>query len=426
MLADPAVLRLIPNTAQLLLMRMRSYSAAAILLLAACGKETTAPPKPASITISVTGTITGVVNSAVIPTPMFTVLDDKGMMLSNVAVTIAVTSGGGSIASAATKSGAAAAAVGVWTLGASPGLNTLTITVAGLAPVVISANGRPAYFVDLRFFGPPIDPAFQAAFQAAANRVMAIITGDVPDVPLTAFDISGCDITGVGPLTEIVDDIIIYATVKEIDGVGKVLGSSGPCFTRTAGGLSLIGVMNFDVADFQTLKNDGRLNDVVLHEMLHTIGFGTLWLSKGQISGAGTAAPAFVGAQAVAGCLAAGGATVCPGTVPLETTGGPGTRDVHWRETTFRTELMTGFISAPGTVNPVSRMSIASLFDLGYTVNTSVADAYTVPSSTAAAFGLLQAEIGADGSFALNDIVREPIGSVDTNGRMTMLSARIK
>ena len=408
-------------------MRLRVYAVlVAAVVLSSCKGDATAPPKPASITVSPTGAINGIVSAAVVPSPTFSVLDDKGSALANIAVTVAVTSGGGSVTSAATKSATGATPVGAWTLGSSPGVNTLTITVAGLAPVVLTANAKSAYFVDLRFAGAPIDASFQAAFSAAKARVEAMITGDVPDTPVTALNIVDCGVAGAAPLTEVIDDLIIYAIVDSIDGPGKILGSSGPCYQRTAGGLPLLGVMHFDVADFQNLKNDGRLNDVVLHEMLHVVGIGTMWASKGQVSGANTPASAFIGPQAVAGCLAAGGTAVCPGTVPLETGGGQGTRDVHWRESIFRTELMTGFVSGVGIANPLSRMTIGSLGDIGYAVNLSVADAYTVPSTAAIALALIRESQGLGAPFELNDIVRTPIGSVDPNGRVTLISPRIR
>ena len=63
--------------------------------------------------------------------------------------------------------------------------------------------------------------------------------------------------------------------------------------------------------------------------------------------------------------------------VPVENTGGPGTADGHWRETVFRNELMSGFIGDPG--NPLSRMTAASLGDLGYQVDIDAAEPYTLP-----------------------------------------------
>jgi hypothetical protein len=402
----------------------RAAAVGALLAAVACGKDTTAPPKATSLTVSVSGTITGKVNTAVTPTPTFTVLDEKGSAMANVPVTVSV-SGGGSVVSAAKTSTSGSTPVGTWTLGSTPGPNTLTITVAGLTPVTITATARPAYYVDLRFFGPTIDPAIQTAFTNAKSRIEAMITTSLPDTPVSGLSIEACDVTGGGSVTETIDDIIIYATVKPIDGVGKVVGSSAPCYVRTTGGLPLIAVMSFDVADFQNLQADGRLPDVVLHEMLHAVGVGTLWNSKGQVAFRTTDSTQFIGPQAVQGCLFHGGAAKCPGNVPVENTGvvAGGTRDVHWRETTFRTELMTGFVSAAGTPNPLSRITIGSLTDIGYTVTLAVADSYTVPALFAASAQLLGAATGHP-PLELIEPLRAPIGAVDAKGRVTRLSAR--
>ncbi len=69
--------------------------------------------------------------------------------------------------------------------------------------------------------------------------------------------------------------------------------------------------------------------------------------------------------------------------VPVENTGGPGTADGHWRETVFRDELLSGFIAAPG--NPLSRMTAASLGDLGYQVDVDAAEPYALPDLLALA-----------------------------------------
>jgi Leishmanolysin len=63
--------------------------------------------------------------------------------------------------------------------------------------------------------------------------------------------------------------------------------------------------------------------------------------------------------------------------VPLETTGGAGTAGAHWSEAVFGDELMTGFIA--GVPDPLSIVTIGALQDMGYTVNYSAADAYTLP-----------------------------------------------
>jgi hypothetical protein len=35
--------------------------------------------------------------------------------------------------------------------------------------------------------------------------------------------------------------------------------------------------MSFDTADLDRMEADGCLQDVILHEMGHVLGFGTLW-----------------------------------------------------------------------------------------------------------------------------------------------------
>ncbi|MCG8469098.1 MAG: hypothetical protein MJB57_12985 [Gemmatimonadetes bacterium] len=65
--------------------------------------------------------------------------------------------------------------------------------------------------------------------------------------------------------------------------------------------------------------------------------------------------------------------------MPVEDTGGSGTVNAHWRETVFGGELMTGWID-PGS-NPLSLVTVQSMADMGYTVDTAAADSYAVPSA---------------------------------------------
>jgi hypothetical protein len=65
--------------------------------------------------------------------------------------------------------------------------------------------------------------------------------------------------------------------------------------------------------------------------------------------------------------------------VPVENTGGPGTRLGHWRESIFTNEVMTGWVNS-GSM-PISRITVGSLADMGYQVNYAAADVYTPGSS---------------------------------------------
>lgn len=68
----------------------------------------------------------------------------------------------------------------------------------------------------------------------------------------------------------------------------------------------------------------------------------------------------------------------------MEADGGSGTALSHWEESVFANELMTGWYNS-GQTNPISRITVASLADLGYEVNMDAAESYTVTTSSVAA-----------------------------------------
>jgi hypothetical protein len=138
--------------------------------------------------------------------------------------------------------------------------------------------------------------------------------------------------------------------------------------------------MELDEADLDAMETSGILKDVIVHEMGHVLGFGTLWNASSNdfLVGGGSADPYFRGAGAIAAFDAAGGALRTDPKVPVENIGGLGTRDGHWRESVHNSELMTGWIEATGSSNPLSAITIASFADMGYTVNMGAADPYVL------------------------------------------------
>ena len=245
------------------------------------------------------------------------------------------------------------------------------LTVGGAAVATITDKGyvppsAPGFQITVTFPDSSLSTTQQAVFQQAATRWAQIIVGDLPDV--------------VDPVTgQIIDDILITATAPAIDGAGGILGQAGPTEFRTgAKGLPYKGVMQFDSADVPTMQSDGTFSNVILHEMAHVLGFGTMWQSFGLLTGGGTATPVFTGTNAVREYNSTFATT---GTgVPVENTGGQGTADGHWRESVFKTELMTGYAEPAGTSMPISRITVGQFADLGYTVNYAQADAYTKPA----------------------------------------------
>jgi len=141
-------------------------------------------------------------------------------------------------------------------------------------------------------------------------------------------------------------------------------------------------VMTSDADDLDFVEQNNVLGAVILHEMGHVLGIGSLWGEMGFLAdpargGAAGADPHFTGAQGLAAFDAAGGATYLDAKVPVENTGGPGTVDSHWRESVFDAELMTGFVDL--TANPLSAVTAASLADQGYQVDQAGTDAYQLP-----------------------------------------------
>jgi hypothetical protein len=259
----------------------------------------------------------------------------------------------------------------------------LAVTVALVSACSDSAGPKPAssaYKIELRFFGRTLTAPQQALFTNAKARLESIIVGSIPAVNAAGADPATCGATGVAKLNETIPGLVIYASIDSIDGRGKILAEAGPCYIRSSTGAkdfrTSIGIMKFDSADINALAGSGNLQQVITHEMMHVVGFGTFWddSSANLLIDYG-ANVSYIGAGGIAGCKAIGGNNICATSVPVEgSQGADGTINSHWRESTFGNELMTGFVNS-GT-NPLSVMSIRSLEDLGYTVNAAVADKY--------------------------------------------------
>ena len=272
-----------------------------------------------------------------------------------------------------------------------------TETATATTPLAIIAGPTEPFNIEVRPVAP-LDPAVQAAFDAAAARWESIVVRGIPDIANANLAASTC-LAGSAPINSI-DDLIIDVEVAPNDGPGGILGSAGPCIIGSGDQLARVGEMSFDSADVANLLAAGQFDEVVLHEMGHILGIGTLWDQfPGLTSGFTGTTPRFLGAKAVAEWNTLGRT----GTVPVEADGGAGTAYAHWDETTFDNELMTGYLNSGA--NPLSRMTIASLGDLGYHVDVSQADPYTLPGA-----GL---RAGADGVTTTGrELLTRPIGSV--------------
>jgi len=106
--------------------------------------------------------------------------------------------------------------------------------------------------------GSGLTSSQQAIFQQAARRWEQIIVGDLPDVTYQG---------------QLVDDVLIDANAVPIDGPGGILGQAGRDALRPRSSyLPIHGPVVVDTADLARLEADGRLLDVILHEMGHALG----------------------------------------------------------------------------------------------------------------------------------------------------------
>lgn len=230
--------------------------------------------------------------------------------------------------------------------------------------LIIKSDGTPQperpFKIEVNFLGGLTDSQ-KTIFQVAADRWSEIIVGNLPSIN-----------TDIG----VVDDVVIDAEGKALDGFGGILGRAGPTRVRPGSLLPARGIMEFDSADLRRMEDDGELIDVIIHEMGHVLGIGTLWSNLGLIRGSGTSNPEFTGANAMREYATLKNSTN-PTFVPIANTGGAGTREGHWRESVFDSELMTGF-DDPGR-NALSRLTVASLQDLGYQVDYNKADPFILP-----------------------------------------------
>jgi Leishmanolysin len=375
----------------------------ACAIAAACSSsDTTAPSHnaigaPSAIAITSGNNQSALAGTAPIQLVTFKVTDQSGNGVPNTSVTFQVTAGEGSLAggpaSALTNQTGTVVAPS-WTLGKLAIAQQLSAS-AGNVAVTANATVSTQYHAEARFFGPPIDTAYAIAVTRAINRLNAEVVGAMTPVTFTNQDVANtCGATGTAPLNEQIGSLVIYVSVGVIDGVGGVIASSGPCYVRQSNHLTVVGTMMLDAADLPAILRNGQLNDVVFHEMQHVLGFGTSWatVTPPLIVNAATPQTAFTGQSAIHSCQQAGGIALdCVPSIPLESGGGPGSADQHWRWSIFGNELMTAILPPPGTPKLLSAITIGSITDLGYQTNPNVADSYTIPSALAASYSSMYA-----------------------------------
>jgi hypothetical protein len=380
--------------------------AASLIAFGACKKSTDAAI-PQTITISPSSLDFSVKSATQQLTA--TVKDQNGNAIANAIVTWSTGDTGVAKVSAS----------GLVTSGGN-GTTQIAATSGSLSANVPVNVVLSAFNIVLRYLSN-VSASRKAVFDNVVTHWRRIITGDIPNITLNVT--AGQCGSNSPAMNETVDDIVIFVTLDAIDGPGKILGQAGPCFVRLPSLLPIVGIMHFDTADVATLESNGQFLPVILHEMGHVLGFGTIWdstttdslhLGLGLLSGAtwsGGTDPHLTGPRSLFVFDSIGGTSYTGGAkVPVENTGGPGTADGHWRESVFGPELMTGVLNL-GVANPLSVLTIASMADEGYIVDQSVAEPYS---------HIFSLRLGPEAAVRLeNDIVHLPIYTVDQGGRVT-------
>lgn len=234
--------------------------------------------------------------------------------------------------------------------------------------LLLALAGRSHAGLTINYTGPA---QFQGAFDSAEATWESLLIGYQGGVAVNSS--FGSSLSAGDTLT----DVIITATVEGIDGVGGTLGSAGPTgviLDNLGFTLATDGRMRFDTADVENLALAGTLEAVVLHEMAHVLGFGTLWDDNNvYVDGSGE----YTGAAATLEWQNDFGQS---GTPDVELQGGTGTANGHWNENfggsglvgitdslgrDMRDELMTGWLN-PNSF--ISRMTVESFHDIGFEV----------------------------------------------------------
>ena len=298
-------------------------------------------------------------------------------------------------------------------------------TAFGPSTLTVTVGGKPVETFDIELVFLDGGTASQdQVMRDAAKRWESVIARGAEDFTYQEAQPAGRCGPGSPAIVagDMIDDVRIYITIGSIDGVGGIVGQASPCSVRQISFVPsepilreiLRGFIELDEDDVNRLEAQGALISTVTHEFGHVLGFGSLWESRGFLKDPSVDANAsadthFDGPLAVAAFNAIGGRSYRGAKVPVQSGGAEGMSDGHWRESVFGMELMTPFIELGA--QPLSRITVESLADLGYEVNLSAADQYRVTGAGAPDYDGPVIYLG-------DDIARIPIRVFDQKGRL--------
>ena len=221
--------------------------------------------------------------------------------------------------------------------------------------------------IELVFLDDHFDERHKRVIQYAARRWMSIIREDLPDYTFTGGWSEPCgDRSYAIPSGERIDDLRIYVVSFKDASDDAFGGWASSDVLRETSHLSVVGCMGFNLVYSVSLST-------ALHEIGHVLGIGTRpWDNNGFVQKS-LGDVHFNGPLAIAAFNDAGGRNYTGKKVPLEEDW------AHWRQSVLSGELME-----PGSgQGVVSAITIQALADIGYSVDVTQADPYTLPHAAA-------------------------------------------
>ena len=255
--------------------------------------------------------------------------------------------------------------------------NPLSVASIHVHIVALVRRGVAVFFESFRqgdfdielVFLDPFTEFQKRVVEYAARRWMATIPEDLPDIEFDRSVSGPCfDHSFTISRGERIDDLRIYVTHIPNDVPDFVAGIAGPRLVRSASGQTVVGCLALRPIP----RLSSRFRELALHEMGHVFGVGTLWNRFGFLQ-ARFGDTHFNGPRAIAAFNSAGGRNYPGPKVPAQREVG-----AHWRGSVFQTELMVPFLNGQGWL---SAITVQSLADLGYGVDVTQADPYTLPGA---------------------------------------------
>ena len=228
---------------------------------------------------------------------------------------------------------------------------------------------------------------FDDLFMRAKLKWETIIVADLSNhsavITIPGFD--WFDNTWQTPVNKSIDDVLIGYEISSIDGLEGKLGYAGPKYARFGEQnedgsyktvTSLSGIMKFDIDDFNIMSYED-IELVILHEMGHVLGVGTFWKNYkcGMECENGNRVYSCTNAVEEYKKLMNTSAILL---LQNETCS-------HWSESAFASpdssELMTPYFEAY-KYQPITKVSLGALKDLGYSVNMDAADLWSLQQNS--------------------------------------------